>query len=99
MAGNDPPRHVTHGLQCSNAREDGFIAAANRHDFDATASYVTDDGVLVDHPEGTRDQGKEAIKTWLRRDEEEFSSDCRLTILDTIETADRSAVRRPDRDP
>jgi steroid delta-isomerase-like uncharacterized protein len=71
---------------------DGFVAALNRHDWDAATSYYTDDGVHVDHVEGTRDQGKEAIKAWLKKEEAEFSSDFRLTIVDTIETPDRFAI-------
>ena len=70
---------------------DGFVAAINRHDRDAVAAYFADDGVLADHAEGTRDQGKEAIKAYMKRQEEEFSSDYQLTIVDTIETADRFA--------
>ena len=71
---------------------DEWVAALNRHDWDAAVSGFTDDGVLADHAEGTRDQGKEAIKGWLKREEEEFSSDYRLTFVDTIETHDRFAV-------
>jgi steroid delta-isomerase-like uncharacterized protein len=68
---------------------DAAYAALNRHDGEAYASNFTEDGVLVDHVDGTRHQGREAIRAYVKAMEDEFSSDFQVAEVDSFQTADR----------
>jgi steroid delta-isomerase-like uncharacterized protein len=71
---------------------DAYLAAWNRHDGEAVASFFTEDGVYADHALGQRAEGREAIKGFVKSAEEEASSDFKLTVLDKFEAGDRYAI-------
>jgi steroid delta-isomerase-like uncharacterized protein len=71
---------------------DAYLAAWNRHDGEAVASFFTEDGVYVDHALGARAEGREAIKRFVEQAAEEASSDFQVAVLDSFEAGDRYAA-------
>jgi steroid delta-isomerase-like uncharacterized protein len=67
-----------------------YIAAWNRHDGEAVASFFTDDGFYTDQALGQSHQGREAIKGFVKSAGDGASSDSQLTtLLDSFECGDR----------
>ena len=71
---------------------DAYLAAWNRHDGEAVASFFTEDGVYADQTLGTRAEGRDAIKRFVEQVGAEASSDFQITMLDSFETGDRYAA-------